>query len=360
MKYGSAVSEETPASTTTPIAVDGQIDAASPAETGERSISLGERLRSPQTIVSFLIAFAVVFFVFRQLNIDFGEVWTQVRNADPKFLALAFVAYYSSFPIRALRWRLILRNAGISSDDGHAMPGVWGLSEIYLLSWFANCVVPAKLGDAYRGYLLKKNAGPSFSRTLGTILAERLLDVVALVALMFGAGLLVFHGTVPASMRWWFGAGAALVVLGIGGLILVMTISHRIQHLFPERFRPHFLRLTEGIIMSFSRRGFVRVSLLTFSIWTLEGLRVYSIALALDVDISFPASVFVALLASLLTTIPITPAGLGFVEGGTVVALKLLGVGVTSATAMALIDRAIANYSVVVIGGILYLFSKRK
>src|SRR3712207_7067169 len=40
---------------------------------------------------------------------------------------------------------------------------VLGISEIVMLSWFANCIVPAKLGDAYRAYLLKRTAGVSFS-----------------------------------------------------------------------------------------------------------------------------------------------------------------------------------------------------
>ena len=45
-----------------------------------------------------------------------------------------------------------------------------GLVEIIYLSWFVNCIVPAKLGDAYRSYLLKRNSNVAFSSTIGTIL----------------------------------------------------------------------------------------------------------------------------------------------------------------------------------------------
>ncbi|MGH9173426.1 MAG: lysylphosphatidylglycerol synthase transmembrane domain-containing protein, partial [Vicinamibacterales bacterium] len=304
--------------------------------------------------------------VFWRLNIDFGEVWSQVRNANPLYLVIAFAVYYGSFPIRAIRWRIILRNAGISHREGHDVPGVVGLSEIYLLSWFANCVVPAKLGDAYRGYLLKKNAGPSFSRTLGTIFAERLLDVIALVSLMVLSALVVFGGTVPSGLRWWFVAGAALVAVGLGGLLALMTISHRIERLLPERFRPHFTRLVGGVISSFSRQGLAKVAACTVLIWGLEGARVFAVAHAVGVDLSVSQSIFIALLASLLTTIPFTPAGVGFVEGGTIFALRLFDVTaagstpLASATAVALLDRSIANYSVILIGGALYFITKRK
>lgn len=326
----------------------------------ERSISLGDRLRSPQTIISFLVAFGLIYFIFRQLNINFGDVWFQIRHARPAYLFLAFAVYYGAFLLRSARWRILLANAGISRRAGFAVPGMWGLSEIYVLSWFANCVVPAKLGDAYRGYLLKKNAGPSFSRTLGTILAERLLDIVALVTLMVLSGLFVFHGSVPPSLRWWFGAGAGLVAVGLGGFFALFTLSHRIQFLMPSRFRPYYHRLTEGIVTSFAKAGFVTVATLTAIIWALEGARVYFAAQALGVELSLPASIFVALLASLLTTFPLTPAGFGVVEGGIVLALKLFGIGAAGATAVALLDRGIASYSVVMFGGILYLISKRR
>ncbi|MCC6935603.1 MAG: flippase-like domain-containing protein [Thermomicrobiales bacterium] len=322
--------------------------------------SIGERLRSPQTIISFLIAFALIYFIFTQLNINIDDVWLQIRTANPLYLFLGFAAYYGSFPFRAARWRRLLKNASISEENGYKIPNIQGLTEIYLLGWFANCVVPAKLGDAYRGYLLKKHAGPSFSRTLGTIFAERLLDVVALVVIMMLSALFVFHGSVPSSLRPWFVVGAALVILGIGGLVALMTASHHLQRLVPQRFRHNYLTLAEGIVTSFSRSGFLAVASLTVLVWLLEGVRVYFGAHAIGVDLSISAALFVALLASLLTTVPFTPAGMGFVEGGTVLAVKLFGVTAAQATAVAIIDRTIASYSVVLIGGLLYFITKRK
>lgn len=326
----------------------------------EPSISLEDRLRSPRTIASFVIAAIIIVLAFRSLNVNFSDVVAQLRDANPFYLALAVIAYYISFPIRATRWRFLLRNAGISRTAGYKVPNTLGLSEIYLLSWFVNCVVPAKLGDAYRGYLLKKNAGPSFSLTLGTIFAERLLDIIALVGLMVLSGLFVFQGTVPGNLRGWFIAGGMLVVIGISGLIVLMTLSHRIERIVPTRVRPYYSRLSEGVVTSFSRNGFWSVAALTVLIWIFEGARVYLAAQALGVDLSLTSSLFVALLASLLTTFPFTPAGVGVVEFGIVKALERFDIATTDATALALVDRGIASYTVILIGGLLYLVSKRK
>jgi uncharacterized protein (TIRG00374 family) len=56
-------------------------------------------------------------------------------------------------------------------------------TEILFLSWLVNCIVPAKLGDLYRAYLLKLNSPVSATKTLGTVFMERILDLIAIAAL---------------------------------------------------------------------------------------------------------------------------------------------------------------------------------
>lgn len=329
-----------------------------PAEGQE--VSLGKRLRSPQTIVSFLIAFAIIGFIFRNLDLNLGVLWTNIRNSNPTYLVLGFAVYYGSFPLRALRWQRLMNNAGINRSEGFPVPGIKGLSEMYVLSWFVNCLVPAKLGDAYRGYLLKKHAGPSFSRTMGTIFAERVMDVFALVGLLFLASLFVFRGTVPSSILWPLVAGAGLVVLGILGLLGLYYFGARLSRVVPLRVRPFYDRTANGLTTSFSRTGLTGAVSLTAVVWVLEGVRLYCVAAAFGVELSPASSVLVALLASLLTIMPLTPAGLGVVEGGTIIALRLLAVGDTDAGSIAIMDRIIAYWSVILAGGVLYVFTKRK
>jgi glycosyltransferase 2 family protein len=69
--------------------------------------------------------------------------------------------------------------------------------------------------------------------------------------------------------------------------------------------------------------------------------------------------VFVALAAALLTAIPLTPAGFGFVEAGIIGSLALYGIVREPATAVALTDRALTVVTVIVLGGILYALSHK-
>lgn len=104
------------------------------------------------------------------------------------------------------------------------------------------------------------------------------------------------------------------------------------------------------------------VSLLTLLIWTTEAMRLLFVTYALGFEISLGISgaFFVALVASLLTAVPFTPAGLGIVEAGIVGLLTVVyQADPNEAAAIALVDRAISVLSVIVLGFIAYLLSPK-
>jgi hypothetical protein len=166
--------------------------AAGPWEdsSGERPASLGRRFASRRTALSFILGFGLIaVFLSRQDPGTVRESWSILKSAEPILYLAALVTYYMAFPIRAARWRILLTNSGEPPDR---IPPLRDLAEIIYLSWFANSVVPAKLGDVYRGWLLRRTGGVPLSHGMGTIVAERLLDAIVLVSLMIAAALLTY------------------------------------------------------------------------------------------------------------------------------------------------------------------------
>lgn len=344
-------------------------DAAEPATPGEAAVeregfSLWRRLRSPRTLVSFGIAIAIIWFAFRGLNIDIEQTWRYMRAANPALLLLGLVVFYTTFPMRALRWRLLLDNAGVPVREGrHSWASFPALMEYIYLSWFANCIVPAKLGDAYRGYLLKHNGKVSFSTTFGTIFAERLLDMIGLFGLLVVSGYFTFGASMPDGTQIVFGFGALLVVAILGGLAGMRWLSPLIRRFIPHRLHEVYGNFEAAALRSFSPAILPRLILMTAGVWLLEGFRLYFVIQALGhegLTLGLSAIVFVALASSLLTALPITPAGLGVVEGTVTVVLTFFGVDKNLGSAVTLLDRLVNFWSIVVFGLILYLFSKRK
>lgn len=322
----------------------------------EREVSLARRFLNLRTIGSIVFGVAMLVLLFKVvLNIDLGETWRQISTANPLFLLLATLAYYATFPLRGLRWRFVLGRVGTQIGRRDA-------TEILFLSWFVNCLVPAKLGDLYRAYLLKGNYGGSISRTVGTIFIERIADIVVIFALALAAGYWSFRGRSRPEIDALFLAGFVVAAILVLLVIFLNYFGGHLTRFLPERVADLYERFHEGSTGALTARSLPVIGAFTISIWLLEGLRLFFVIRALDLpdaNLGISASLFVALAGSLLTAVPLTPAGVGFVEAGIVGLLTLYGVVGEPAVAVALTDRAISILTVIVLGGVVYAFSAK-
>jgi len=337
---------------------DAEVEARVRAESLDDGVSLRRRVLNVRTIGSLLFGLLLLFLLFRVVfgeDFDWGEVVTLIRGADPAFLLLAFVAYYATFPLRGLRWKYVLSRTGTNVRFRDA-------TEILYLSWFVNCLVPAKLGDLYRAYLLRGNYGASLSRTVGTVFVERIADIIVIAVLALTAGFWSFRGRSRPEIDLIFVFGF-LVVISLTIMLVVLRFGgRRLDRFLPARAGEYWTRFHEGSTGALRARSLPVIIVMTMLIWLLEGARLYFVirALALpEVGLGISASVFVALAAALLTAIPLTPAGFGFVEAGIIGVLALYGVPQEPATAVALLDRALSIGTVILFGGILYAFSRK-
>ena len=272
------------------------------------------------------------------------------------YLLAAFVVYYIGFPLRGYRWILLLRGTRvrIRTVDG---------TQIIFLSWLVNCLVPAKLGDVYRAYLLKINAPVSLSRTFGTVFIERILDLFVIAILGLAAGFWSFRSGLPpvdavrhrARHRRHRGLLAA-------GLLTMRNFGRRLLNRLPvpRRVLDLYDRFEEGVFGGVGIKELPRLVVVTVIIWMTEAFRLWFVVLALgfpDVSLGLSGAAFVAFVGSLLTAVPLSPAGLGIVELGVVgVLTAAYGIPLQEATTIALVDRMISVFSVIVFGSVGYAF----
>jgi uncharacterized protein (TIRG00374 family) len=217
----------------------------------------------------------------------------------------------------------------------------------------------------YRAYLLKKNADVSFSKTFGTIVAERIMDMLLMFALLVGSALVTFHGALPPTVVSLMQGGLLLAALLVLGLLAMRSLSQLIHRVIPGRFRSHYSLLEEGTLRSFS--GWPALLVYTAAAWAVEAGRLYFVSRALGLEqIPLVSVFFLSLAGALLTTLPVTPAGLGFVELALVELLQLVaavnGVALspTTATSLAFLDRTISYWSLILVGLVVYLVSRRR
>ncbi len=317
--------------------------------------TLRQRVLSLPTLVAILVgAVLLAFALWRIFDFEWDEVWTNIKNVHPGKYLLAIVLYYLSFWFRGLRWRLIAQTAEIGGDKGKNVPGTLALSGIILMGWFANSVAFLRLGDAYRGWALARESKSDFPSSLGTVLAERVQDMAAVLILVLTAAIwLTIEGDskVPG---WVVFAAFALVGALVLGLFVMRVAGEQISRRLPGQFEAAFVNFQKGTLSSFSGKDLPPQLLLGIIGWLLEIARFYFVADAMGMDISFGIVMFAALANAMLTTIP-TPGGFGFVEGGLTGLLILFGRSDNEAISLVAVDRTISWLSVVLFGGILFV-----
>ncbi len=323
----------------------------------EGAVPLTQRLRDRRTQASIIVPVAVLLlFVLALPGFELGTLVDYVLAADPAWLVAAFVIYYLGFPLRGYRWSILLRGIG-------AKVSVRDSTEIIFVSWLVNSVVPAKLGEVYRAWLLKINFPVSLSATFGTIFIERIFDIFAIVILGLGAAFWSFRSGMDETVRTIMFIGIVVVIVLAAALLTLRNFGRRLVERLPLPVKVKVLyeRFEEGVF-SADRRTLPLVAVLTGLIWTTEAIRLLFVvdSLGFDISLGISGAFFVALVASLLTAVPFTPAGLGIVEAGIVGILTVVyQADPTEAAAIALVDRAISVLSVILLGFIAYLLSPK-
>jgi uncharacterized membrane protein YbhN (UPF0104 family) len=324
---------------------------------------LGRRFFRRRTLVSFVVGLAILGFALSRLQVSLGQTLQVISRANWGLVALALFVFYLVFPIRATRWRGMLENTGVK---GVELPGIRGLATIIYLSWFANSIVPAKLGDVYRAYLLRERSPGhvSFSRAGGTIVAERLLDLSVLLVLLGASGLLSFRGSIPSPILTVIELGFVGVILAGSAMLGLRQLGTYLRRFVPARFHPIYDNFLIGALKSFG--DYPKLLSLTLLAWAAEAGRLFLVTQALGVQLSpQPMTaglmvIFIALGAAFLTAPPGTPAGLGYVEASVAFALTLIGLNQSVALSIAILDRAISFGSLIVGGVIVYVISHRR
>ena len=324
------------------------------------ALSLGRRLRQRRTIVSLVLPLILLFLIFRvALNVDVNELLDGIGRSNKLLILAGFIVFYAGFPLRGFRWALLLRGTGFRLKTRDA-------TEIIFLSWLVNCLVPAKLGDIYRAYLLKINSPVSLSRTVGTVFIERILDLFAIAILGLAAGFWSFRDGLPGEIQVVAAIGVGVIVALALGLLTLRNFGRRIlvRLPLPHRAIELYDRFEEGVFGAVGLRALPGLVIITGFIWATEALRLYFVVQALNfpgVQLGLSGAVFVALIGSLLTAVPLAPAGLGVVELGVAgVLVAAYHVTLPQATTIVLVDRTISVFSIIVLGSIAYWFSPKR
>ena len=293
-------------------------------------------------------------FLFTKFSIDLGATWETIRQSNPLLYIAAFLVHYTTFPFRGARWRMLLRNAGVA--EVAPLPSVVTASRLVLMGWFASAITWFRLGDAYRAYAYCEESGAPLSRAIGTVVAERVMDVMLVFVLLLAGFLLLYIDPKLRPSETFLFIALGLAVASVLFLLAMRLFRRGIFRHLPERVGRVYHDFHEGTMRSF--RTLPLVLLVGLLGWLSEVGRLYLVVWATGLDVGFGLILFVTVANALLSAVPLTPGGLGIVEPG-IVGLLAWALPRSDAISVALLDRSISYVSIVLLGAVAFVYHRR-
>ena len=187
-----------------------------------------------------------LFFVYLSYNTTSEEernlIYTYVQKADLRFVMLSVFFGVLSHLSRAYRWKFLLSPLGYQPRFINSVLAV-------LIAYIANLGIP-RSGEILRATTLSSYENIPFEKTFGTIVAERLVDLLILLIFVLTALVLQFDIIWSVLAEKKISPAQLLLVftLFVIGYLAVKKLFVRSQHPVVLRIKNFFLGLTEGIL----------------------------------------------------------------------------------------------------------------
>src|SRR5712671_6280217 len=200
------------------------------------------------------LAISAALLVWVLYKIEPAKVWAYAQHANGWLLLLTVAFATLTFPVRAIRWRLILRDA-----NGRPFPflPLWHATTI---GFMANNLLPARAGEVARAYVASRQLPVRFTTALGSIGVERVFDALVMLGLMavaIAATSFPSHALVRGRSLSAIAASTA-ALFGVV-LLIALLIAHRpapwlalfarmARRLLPARVAERLVHGADGIV----------------------------------------------------------------------------------------------------------------
>jgi uncharacterized membrane protein YbhN (UPF0104 family) len=294
---------------------------------------MNRRLALIQALVSLIALAAVVWWARGQEPPELPSGGEAIA-----WLVGALMFYTVATLLRGERWHQILRITGV---DAHR-------SDCYALTtigYMGNNVLPARAGEALRVVLMSTRCEATKRTLLGSVVAERLLDAIALASIFLIVVYGVLSSTVLPTDRPLLFAALAVVALLLGCLAVYVLRRH---HVF-ERARAWLRPLADAPRALLSREGAVLLAG-TFVLWAFEAAVYLSVARAVDLDISGMGALYLVALTNFFAALPAAPGSIGTFDAAVVFGSKAIGASGSAAVSYLLTLRFVLYVPITVVG----------
>jgi uncharacterized protein (TIRG00374 family) len=289
-------------------------------------------------VIPTIIAIGIIAYMLFRV---WDDLFIALKNIIPAYLAVGIVICLSAWWLRGWRYHIILKNLNYRVS-------ITVSTACIFVSQTVNLVVPARLGDFVRVFILKHEYNTTYSEGVSSLVVERVFDLFT-VALL-GAVSVFFVLNVPS---WFY---TVIVLPLVAGVIFFIFLLFNRKFSSKNRYIAIILTMLHEIKRaSLSLKAVVLLGCSSMVIWLLDVLVCVAVVMMFQQQIPFAVIVLAIVIGNLVKAVPLTPGGVGTYEISLAITFGLAGVDPAVATLIAVIDHLIKNL-VTLAGGIVSIY----
>ncbi len=272
---------------------------------------LGNKNNIIKILLGVIVSMIFVYYAIKDFNL--GMFKDAILNVNYSFIFISSFLLIFTVYLRALRWKILL-NKECSTNF---------IYKSQLIGYFGNNILPLRMGELLRSYLVGEKYSLSKAEVFGSIVLERVLDMFAtgvFIILLFLSNVSFF---LNISSVFYY----AFVIICIVGILGLLLSYKKIN--FSNKPNNTIIIIFKNIYTGFTylnRSNIIKVLLFTLFIWSIYVFQVHLMQKAFSLNMSIYQSLILLVISTAVISIPALPGNFGTFEGSVVYSLSLFNI----------------------------------
>jgi len=298
-------------------------------------------------IIGFIISFIFVYLSLK--GIDFSELKQSLKSANYFYLFPTLVLVLLTLLIKSYRWGVML--GPLVKYDQKT------LFVIATIGFMVAGLIPARIGEIARPYLVKQKSGVKMSSTIATVVVERIFDLLALMFLLFFIILVV---PLPQAL---FNTGLTLLLISLTAFLLLIFLAvkkdfslNKAELLFdklpgrPAGFlKKIFHAFVEGLQILPDVKKTLYLFFLSIVVWTVNSASFYALFFAFGFELSFIYACAIMVIVAIGVILP-APGFVGTFHYACILGLSYFGIAKAEAASYSVLIHFLQIAPIILLG----------
>ena len=312
-------------------------------------------------IKRILLILGIVILIIFITTINLKEIFNAIKQIEPLTILILIFITLCNILVKAWRWQLLTRKiARVKISTSFSFCSI-------IAGVAAGSFIPGRV-ELAKPFLLKTEHQVPLSKSLSSLIIERILDLTALLLILASSLFFISQKIISINLI------AILIALIIAFTIVIVSfpklflnpLSKIIKRIpLKEQYKERLTKFVEHMLLSFailkSKSSVFLFFILSFVANSLEVLRFYLLLQYLGVPASMALVGFVFTTSIILGIISTIPGGIGITEiSASAILISMISITPASIIKSAvLIERIISYYSLILIGAVILIFQNK-